>query len=183
MNKKIIYMMVGVPASGKTTFATAMADESNGAYVSRDEIRYVMTNSRKVNMKNEMYVLNAFCNEIVRQSKEKDIIFADATHASLRGRFAFLHGIAAAAEKQNIDFGIYQIIPIIMETPFEICMKINSQRIEAFRVPEEDMINYYAKCKLPSKTEIGVETWCPIRYFYNPQTGKLESVTFEDKKI
>ena len=53
MSKYIIYMMVGIPASGKTTLATTMADEIKARYVSRDELRELITGSREVVMKNE----------------------------------------------------------------------------------------------------------------------------------
>lgn len=183
MPKYTIYMMVGIPASGKSTLAKELASIRHSGYISRDEIRYIMTNSRKVNMENEGYVLNEFCRVIIDYFRFYNEVFADATHASTRSRFAFLHGIAKAAAAKDINFKDISFIPIVMETPYETCIERNSQRPEEFRTPEKDIINYYSKCVYPSKTELGIETYCPTRYFYNPKEDTLTCVTFEDKNI
>lgn len=173
--------MVGAPASGKTTFAQEMATKSGAAYISRDEIRYIVTKSRKIDMEKEKYVLKAFCEEIIRQLKFKDMTFADATHTSPRSRFAFYHEIRNAAKEQNLNPDDIDIIPVVMEVPFELCLERNAARSKEFQAPEEDMINYYAKCTYPSKTVPDIEIKCfPVRYFYNPNTNVLESIDFKD---
>lgn len=186
MSKYIIYMMVGLPASGKTTLATAMADEIKARYVSRDELRELITGSREVVMENEQYIRNNFCDTIVSSfvlPKPIETVFADATHMTIRSRLAFLHGIAHAAEKFNTDMKDISIIPIIMETSFPTCMERNSQRPDYLRVPIKDMYNYCLIYSPPSKIEVGFETCFPVRYFYNTEKEEFTKVIFEDKSL
>ena len=172
--------MVGAPASGKTTLAKRLATESNAGYVSRDEVRYAITKSRKIDMEKEKYVLEKFCELIISYLNDKDIVFADATHSSVRSRFAFLHGIYTEAEKHKIDIHNIKIIPMIIQIPFETCLQRNAARPEEFRAPDEDMINYYSKCSYPSEFELGIEKCFPLRYFYNPETDSFKCVGFMD---
>ena len=186
MSKYIIYMMVGLPASGKTTLATAMADEIKAKYVSRDELRELITGSREVIMENEQYIRNTFCDTIASSfvfPKPIKTVFADATHMTIRSRLAFLHGIAHSAEKFNIDMKDISIIPIVMETPFQTCMERNFQRPDYLRVPMKDMDNYCLIYNPPSKIDIGSEAYFPVRYFYNTEKEDFTKIIFEDKSL
>lgn len=186
MSKYIIYMMVGLPASGKTTLATAMADEIKARYISRDELRELITGSREVVMKNEQYIRNNFCNAVVSSfvlPNPIKTVFADATHMTTGSRLAFLRGIIHAAEKFNIDMKDISIIPIVMETTFQTCMERNFQRPDYSRVPMKDMDNYYLIYNPPSKIDVGIETYFPVRYFYNTDKEEFTKVIFEDKSL
>ena len=143
---KNVTIIIGENGTGKTTFAQEMATKSGAAYISRDEVRYVVTKSRKIDMEKEKYVLEAFCKEIIRNLEYKDLAFADATHTSPRSRFAFYHEIRNTAKEQNLDPDNIDIIPIVMEAPFELCLERNAARSKEFQAPEEDRMNYYAKC-------------------------------------
>ena len=179
-----IYMMVGIPASGKSTLAKELTEASKGiiAYVSRDEVRRKLTGSGKVIMEKEQEVLQQFCLEILtKMSEGYNIIFADATHATPRSRYSFYKNIHSIAKTLDIPADSFKIIPLTVETTYEICYERNSKRNPAIAAPDEDMKTFYKNCLYPSKTEIGFDKVFPNRLFYDPATKKFTGINFEEK--
>lgn len=179
----IIYMMVGIPASGKTTYAKKICNAQPNiyAYVSRDEIRKKLTGSGKVIMEQEMPIRECFCEAILEKYLNGyEFVFADATHCTPRSRWKFIETLYKTAVNLEIDPKEIEIIPIIMETPYEICFDRNSKRPKEIMAPISDMCSYYKKCTLPSKTDIGLDKALPKRLFYNYKTGELSQVIFEE---
>ena len=176
-----VYMMVGIPASGKTTLAKELIGTATDrmAYVSRDEIRRKVTGSGKVVMSKEKEVLEQFCLEIlVKVSEEYDLIFADATHSTPRSRYFFYRTMHQIAEMMGIPATDFSIIPLVVETPYEICYERNSRRDASFAAPDEDMKNFYSKYIYPSKTELGLDKLFPYRLFFDTQTQKFKAFHF-----
>jgi predicted kinase len=87
MNNHLIVVMVGVPASGKSTIAKKM-EEENGIYkrVSRDEIRFSMLNNGEQYFAKEKEVYDTYIEKIVMAIKEGFIPIADATHLTSASR-------------------------------------------------------------------------------------------------
>ena len=179
-----IYMMVGIPASGKSTLAKELTEASKGiiAYVSRDEVRRKLTGSGKVIMEKEQEVLQQFCLEILtKMSEGYNIIFADATHANPRSRYSCYKNMYSIAKTLDIPADSFKIIPLTIETPYEICYERNSKRNPETAAPDEDMKTFYKNCLYPSKTEIGFDKVFPNRLFYDPATKKFTGINFEEK--
>lgn len=182
--KYTVYMMVGIPASGKSYIAKKLCDQNRTLkYVSRDEIRLKVTGSSKVDMEKEGDILKAFCSCIVDKFEDNCIIFADATHSSPRSRFTFLKTLWSIASERGINKNKIEVIPFVIETPFEICYKRNAKRPAETAAPDKDMKEYYMKCQYPSKEEIGFEKCFPVRLYYDPAKDKFQKIIFEDNNL
>lgn len=182
MNKEYtVYMLVGIPASGKSTLAKRMNADYNIPVVSRDEIRLQITGTRKVFQEREGEISKAFCSCIINKfcNGEKSVI-ADATHSSIYSRFYFLKNLGKAAIAQNIPEEKIDVIPLVVETSYDICFKRNAARPIELAAPEQEMKEYYLKCKYPSKENLRPEVWFPVRLFYNPENNTIEQYILED---
>ena len=47
MKQKNVFLMCGVPGSGKSTWGRAKAQAVNGTYISRDEVRFSLHDWRR----------------------------------------------------------------------------------------------------------------------------------------
>ena len=91
MRKPILYMMCGIPGSGKSTWAKEYL--ASALYVSRDEIRYSMVKEDEEYFSKETEVFNTFIEKIaVNLMSEKDVV-ADATHINFQSRLKTIKGI------------------------------------------------------------------------------------------
>ena len=180
-----IYMMVGLPASGKSTLAKKL---SNGnpdyAYVSRDEIRYKMTGSYRVKLQKEDKVRREFCKEVYSKILEGySIIFADATHVTPASRMSFYNDLMFfVRQDKKINESDIDIIPLVLDVPWEVCYQRNAQRPAEVCVPDKDMINFYQKkARLPAKDDDGIhDKLFPERLFYDYTNDTFEIVRVLD---
>lgn len=133
MNK--FYMMIGLPASGKSTIARRISESEGAIIVSSDEIRKEMgdendqTNNEKVFKEAEKRLKEYL-------SQGKDVIF-DATNINYKRRRDWLNRF----NKFDVEK-----IAVLVATPYEECLERNDKRKR--RVPEgviERMyFNFYA---------------------------------------
>ena len=117
-----VYTMVGIPGSGKTTWAMNFLEENpNCVYISSDQIRKTMYGSEDV-----LGDARAVFGEADRQLREaisqgKNVVY-DATNISKRAR------------KEILQYNAKHIA-ICMDTPRDVCLKFNKLRHR--KVPEE----------------------------------------------
>ena len=120
-----IYLMIGVPASGKTTWAKEKLKElDNAIYVGSDSIRLELWGNEQDQQHNRETFQEVF-NRIVKAAKEKKNIIYDATNISRK-------------EKENILKLLtndYTKIGVKMSTPIKDCYKRNLKRNRT--VPEK----------------------------------------------
>lgn len=118
-------MMVGLPGSGKSTYAKKLAKEMNAVILSSDALREEMygdINDQEHN--NEVFAeLHRRCKDLL--NKQVNIIY-DATNLKTKNRMFFLN------ELKGIDC---HKKAIVMATPYELCLQNNSLRDR--KVPEE----------------------------------------------
>lgn len=123
--KAVLTMMIGLPGSGKSTYAKQLAEETNAVILASDELRKEMfgdINDQEHNT--EVFAeLHRRCKDLL--SKQVNIIY-DATNLKIKNRLSFLN------ELKDIDC---HKKAIIMATPYELCLQNNSQRDR--QVPEE----------------------------------------------
>lgn len=137
------YMTVGLPASGKSTYAHLLGCE----VVSSDAIRLeLFGDENDQNHNGEVF------NELHRRirsaiNENKDVVY-DATNLSRKRRKNFLKTLPKDVRK----------ICICMCTDYNICLIQNSQRSR--NVPEDVLFNMYKNISIPILTE----GWDEIQY-------------------
>lgn len=139
-NKKILYVLSGVPASGKSTWAKLKTEmEPNVVWVSRDKIRFdIMDSYEGVECKyftHEREVFDQYT-ETIQLYIDSDYpqIIADATQINERSRKKLL---------SHLDLKDYEVRIILFLTDINICHNRNERRTGRERVPEQVIDNMY----------------------------------------
>lgn len=135
-----MWLMIGTPGSGKTTFAKKyLMDGESVRYISRDEIRFSMLRANDNYFSKEKKVYDEFIAEIKEVIDDEDSfitdLIVDATHlnwTSRRKLFAALGMLDGGYEWVNV-------IPVIVNTPVEECVRRNNKRVGLERVPEDKL--------------------------------------------
>lgn len=152
MSNKNLWMLVGIPGSGKTWFAKHKLMIGLGwRYISRDEIRFSIITEQDKYFSKEKEVFQKFV-ENIKYAFEEDGVFnviADATHLNWASR----HKLINALGIKNIN-----IIPVVIESNIEDSIKRNEERegrtivprsalqrmVVSFTDPKTDEFNYTA---------------------------------------
>ena len=118
-------MLIGIVASGKSTYAKKLAEETDTIILSSDQLREEMYGDISDQTHNaEVFAeLHKRCKENLQ--KQVNIIY-DATNVNMRKRLAFFR------ELKDID--CYKKA-IVFATPYELCLEQNSKRDR--KVPED----------------------------------------------
>ena len=147
--KPTLYILCGVAASGKSTWAFNYIKENidrNICYVSRDEIRFSILKDDDEYFAHEREVFDIFIRKIVAAFSDGCDVIADATHLNDKSRKKLTRAI-------DNQFKDYDIIYVIMETSLEECLARNSKRSGRARVPEEAIENMYINFMPPCHNE------------------------------
>lgn len=131
----VLYVMVGIPGSGKSYIADILAKEINGAVVSRDTIRFNCLNEEDEYFAKEKEVFKEYLNEIQYYLDIGESVIADATHLNAPSRIKLLSNLYFTEE----DY----VVPVVIDTPFEICKERNAQRTGRSRVPDDVLKSMY----------------------------------------
>ena len=118
--KQNLYVMVGIPGSGKSTYAKK--NFTDAKYVSRDEIRFSLLDDNDEYFSKEDKVFIQFTNEINKGLAEGKDVVADATHLTPKSRAKLFSHLRFDTEK-------VRVIAVYMETPFRVCSERNRERI------------------------------------------------------
>ena len=133
---KTLWMMVGVPGSGKSWFAQNNLVAAWGchcAYVSRDQIRFDALEDGEDYFSCENEVFEAFVGTIARYLNDEvttDVI-ADATHLNQKSRWKLLNSLA-----QSVDMSKVDVIPVVVTASLDTCLEHNSERTGRAFVPK-----------------------------------------------
>lgn len=138
-----LYVMCGIPGSGKTTFAHS-CDMQNTVYVSRDECRFKLVRDDEEYFSKEKEVFDNFISEIDANINLGFSVFADATHCNVMSRRRLLQSIKSSPD---------QIAAIWFDTPFEVCLERNAKREGRAKVPYQAMKNFNNSKKKPTFEE------------------------------
>ena len=146
--KKHLYLMVGVPGSGKSTYVKSMLKYGD-IYVSRDEIRYSLLTDEDDYFAKENEVIRTFIENIDKSLVMEEYcgdVYADATHLSPKSRAQVLNQL------KNKD----KVSVIYLDIPLNIILERNAQRKGRALVPENVVRRMYNSIILPTKEE-GIE--------------------------
>lgn len=146
--KKHLYLMMGVPGSGKSTYAKNILKDGD-IYISRDEIRYSLLTEEDDYFAKENEVIKTFIDNIDKSLVNEEYcgnVYADATHLSPKSRAQVLNQL------KNKD----KISAIYLDIPLDLILERNAQRKGRALVPENVVRRMYNSITLPTKAE-GIE--------------------------
>lgn len=92
MTKIKLYIMCGIPGSGKSTYLKTRFSQ-RPLIISRDEIRFAMVGEDEEYFSHEKEVYDEFINQILDALKFSSEIFVDATHLNERSRAKLLRSL------------------------------------------------------------------------------------------
>ena len=142
--KKIMYMMMGVPGAGKSTYIKN--NLAGVKVVSRDAIRFSVLEDDENYFAKEGIVWQIFVDEAqVCLDRQEDFVL-DATHLNEASRKKILRAL-------KINRDIFDIKLIFINTSFETCIKRNARRTGRAFVPELSIANMYAHLAKPHYSE------------------------------
>lgn len=138
--KPTFYMTVGLPASGKSTWAEINKDKLTAVLHSSDAIREELGNINDQSNNAEVFEL------LHRRAKEdlragKNVIY-DATNLNRKRRVAFLNELKSISCNK---------VCVLFATPYELCVARNFTRDR--QVPEEVLSRMYRSFNTPTKYE------------------------------
>lgn len=136
-----LFMMIGLPASGKSTLAEQIAKSEDAEIVSSDNIRKELYGDENIQGDNNK-VFRILQERIINGLKNNKNMIYDATNINYKRRMAFLQKI----RKLKIEK-----IAIMVATPYEQCLIRNSQRER--QVPEEVIKRMYFNFYVPQYFE------------------------------
>lgn len=107
MKQKKVWILCGIPGSGKTTWAKSQHLSCNDkcAYISRDEIRFRFTAEDEAYFSRETEVYDEFISEIQQAIDNKDIVnvLVDATHLNEKSRMKTINRLSFVPQDVAIN--------------------------------------------------------------------------------
>lgn len=153
MKSKTLYIISGVPGSGKDYFLNQyFGNSSNVKIISRDVIRFSLIENNDEYFSKESLVFSKFCKAIREAFNEYDIVIANATHLNERSRNKLLNSLGKDFLKDKLINCIY------MDVPLKVALERNARREGLSLVPEDAIKRMYESAHRPNYGE---------RYEYN----------------
>ena len=150
-------VMVGVPGSGKSTFAkqeAARIEEKHHTtcVISRDFVRQSILTEHDDYFDKEAEVFNEFIRQI-NEAMELgiDVVFADATHISPASR-AKLLGRLIVNPHTKLTFEV-------IDVPIKVALERNAQRTGFARVPDSAIKKMKKGFSIPTEKEFPKTKW------------------------
>lgn len=135
MRRKTLYLMCGVPGSGKSTWVKNQLNKyPYSVHISRDEIRFSIVKENEDYFSQEKLVFQEFIRYIKEAFLLYDNVFVDATHLNETSRNKVLN---------QLDLTDIDIIPVNFEVPLETCLNRNLLREGRSIVPDTVIRNMY----------------------------------------
>lgn len=140
MNK--LYIMIGIPASGKSTIAKELSKSEGAIIVSSDEIRQELFEDINDQSQNAKVFEEVISRTKFYLANKYDVII-DATNINYKKRRNLLNSIDGLHTRERIA--------ILVATPYEECLIRNAQRER--KVPEEVIERMYQNFYIPQYYE------------------------------
>ena len=138
MKQKKVWLMCGVPGSGKSTWVQHQIANNEGVWCSRDKVRFSLLKDEDEYFAKEDLVFSTWINEIqsaINNKEGPDNIYVDATHLTPKARDKVLNKL----NLHTVELGAVNFI-----LPLGTCLKRNSERSGRQLVPDSVIHNMYA---------------------------------------
>lgn len=155
MNKQL-FLMMGAPGSGKSTWAKKQLNEYKDAYVSRDEIRFRKLQPGDDYFAHENEVFDEFVDTIRENlmNNYKERVFADASHLNVASRAKLINRIRQRdIETQRTSLLFVDINVVWLKTDLNTCLARNSLREGRANVPEATIKSMWKSQQMPRASE------------------------------
>ena len=152
-----LIMMIGLPASGKSTYARELCIKENAILISSDDMRQELYGDID-NQDDKSNLFQEIHRRIKNNLKQGNNVVYDATNISWKKRRQLLWDI----KKINVIKECY-----FMATPYEICLKQNENRER--KIPKHVIKRMYENIYIPQY----YEGWNKINIIYNKQDMKF----------
>ena len=121
MKRKKVWILSGVPGSGKTTWVKEQIAKRGGVHCSRDEVRFAMLKDGEDYFAHENEVWSKWIGQVNKAITNPDVenVYVDATHLNDTARTKVIKALAE---------GNYQLIVVIFDIPLETCLEQNELR-------------------------------------------------------
>lgn len=144
---KKLYVMVGIPAAGKSTYIKEFIKRNpNTKVISRDNVRFSMVSESELYFSKEKLVFNEFINQIKESLIINEITFADATHISTSSRIKLLKALGGSLKNIEVNALVFKI-------PLKVCLERNAKRVGRTKVPDDAIINMNNNFTIPTLIE------------------------------
>lgn len=137
---KTLYLTVGVPGSGKSTFCEKIV----GKRISRDAIRFSMINDNDEYFQKEKDVWKEYIYQIQEEINSNNTVIADATHLNRKSRQKLLNAL---------DLKDYVVFVLYFNVPLSTCLARNAKRSGRESVPKDVVANMYSHMTEPTLEE------------------------------
>ena len=145
-----LYVMVGAPGSGKSTWAKRfITNRDNIVYLSRDHVRLSIIKETEHYFSHEDEVYDVFTNRIVELLSEGKDVVADATHLSHGARFKLISTLAV----KGMPMSQYDLVFVCMDTPLAVCVARDALREGRQHVTEPVLTKMYNSFRVPTTGE------------------------------
>lgn len=138
MKQKNLWLLVGAPGSGKSTWVKQQA----GKYISRDEIRFSMLKEGDRYFDHEKEVFAEFARRLKEALTEYDDVYADASHLAWGSRRKTLSAVLGTNSHITAN-------AVVFNTSLPTCIERNSHRTGHANVPDDVITNMYNSMTSP----------------------------------
>lgn len=150
--QKKVFLLAGVPGSGKSTWIRSMMNPEIDIHISRDQIRFALLNDKDQYFEVEDKVKATFFKQIrdyTDDGYDDNCVFIDATHLTSKSRKQIRNSIKGRPYQIAVSF----------EVPLETALARNAQRSGRALVPETVIYNMYNRYEIPTLKEGFDEIW------------------------
>ena len=137
MKQKRVWLLAGVPGSGKSTWVKKMIAERGGIHCSRDEIRFSLLEDGEDYFAHEDEVVRIWTEKVRQAILSPDVpnVFIDATHLTEKARAKVIDSLPTTN---------YILTTVFFDIPLETCLERNEQRTGRAYVPPQVIRRMYA---------------------------------------
>ena len=147
MEKYKLYLLMGCPGSGKSTYLNDRIKNGDGVVISRDIIRFSLVSEDEEYFSRENEVYELFVKGIANALKFNKEVYADATHLNELSRAKLLRALGKNLKGVEVNV-------IYVRVPVEVAIQRNENRIgtRAY-VPKSVIRRMYSQTTMPIKEE------------------------------